>query len=188
MNREPILRRGVLALVVFAAVPACQSPEASGPSALRDPGGASSLRGTTNTNSNLNVQSDQDGPHSVACAPSDPIVATTRLGARGGTLVVGESRLIVPAGALSDTVTITATRLGNGTSTIQLEPKGLRLQKSASLVLSGANCALPHEGSASVLNVESDGSIIDTRPADYVPSLGIVTTAIARFSGYAIAF
>ena len=103
-------------------------------------------------------------------------------------LAVGKSRLIVPAGALDDTVTITATRLGDGTSTIRFEPEGLRFRKRVRLVLSGANCALPREGTASIVYLGPDGSILETLPGDFNPDRKTVAAAIEHFSGYAIAF
>ena len=188
MNREPILRRAALALVVLAAIAACQSSDVSAPASLPGLGGAASLRVAVDGPSDDEEHESGRAPRPVACAPSDPIVASRRFGTNGGMLAVGKSRLVVPAGALDDTVTITATRLGDGTSTIRFEPEGLRFRKRARLVLSGANCALPREGTASIVYLGPDGSILETLPGDFNPDRKTVAAAIEHFSGYAIAF
>lgn len=188
MIREPMRRRAVPALVVLAAIAPCRIAEVAAPPALVRPGGAPPLTAAAPGAAKEQAHASSRNPRSVACAPSDPIVAAKLFGDKGGKLEIGRSRLIIPAGALGDTVTITATRRGDGTSTIHFEPEGLRFHKRARLVLSGANCSLPHEGHASIVYVGPDGSVLETLPGRFDPDRKTVASAIEHFSGYAIAF
>jgi hypothetical protein len=124
----------------------------------------------------------------VACKASRVVVEAGVFGPAGGTLIFGDSRLIIPGGALHDTVTITATRLNDGTSTVQFHPEGLHFYKPAGLVLDGANCMLPDDGAPSIVYLGDHGEVLETIPARYDPHWKSVAAPIVHFSGYAIAF
>ena len=109
-------------------------------------------------------------------------------GPGGGTLVIGNSRLIIPGGALHDTVTITATTAGDSTSTVNFQPEGLRFSKPVGLILDSTGCAIDDGASPSVVYLAPDGAVLETIPAIYDPHWKAVAAPIEHFSGYAIAF
>lgn len=80
----------------------------------------------------------------LACNPLPYAVTRQVVGPAGGTLVVGPHSLTVPAGALSDTVTITAEAPAGTVNSVKLLPEGLHFApgKPARLTLSYANCPL----------------------------------------------
>jgi hypothetical protein len=127
-------------------------------------------------------------PHPVRCAPHAPILARGVFGPSGGELLIGESRLIIPGGALLDTVTISGTAVGDSSSTIEFAPHGLLFRKPAQLVLSGDGCALPTEGDARIVYLGPSGEILETIEAAYLPRWKLVAAPINHFSGYAILF
>jgi hypothetical protein len=116
--------------------------------------------------------------------------ATSRavFGPRGGTLTVGGSVLYIPAGALRDTVTISAATRSDSTSTVDFEPSGLHFYKPLALALDATGCALRTDAPHAVAYVAPDGTVLETIPAFYEPRWKTVTAPIAHFSGYAIAF
>jgi hypothetical protein len=126
--------------------------------------------------------------HVVQCAPHAAVTGRGVFGPSGGELIVGDSRLLIPGGALRDTVTITGTALGDGTSTVDFEPHGLQFRKPAQLVLSGEGCTMPQEGDASIVYLGPAGEVLETIPAIYLPRWKLVGAPIQHFSGYAILF
>lgn len=78
----------------------------------------------------------------VACSPLPTATASGTFGPDGGVLVVGPHFLAIPAGALSDTVTITATAPSGTINRVQFQPHGLQFQRSAALSISYRNCSL----------------------------------------------
>lgn len=78
----------------------------------------------------------------LSCSPMPAATATATIGARGGVLHVGPHRLVVPAGALSGPVTITATAPSATTNRVEFQPHGLQFNRPAVLTMSYANCGL----------------------------------------------
>jgi hypothetical protein len=191
MNRRSLPRTAALLLAALGTVVACYGSEPSAPS-MRAPGTPSALRGpgagNGGTNSAPAASPARGTPHLAACTPRDSIVSSGVFGPAGGTLIVGGSRLIIPGGALLDTVTITATARGDSTSEVDFEPSGLHFAKPAGLVLDGTGCGLDTADTPSVVYVAPDGTIIETIDAFYDPHWRAVAAPIEHFSGYAIAF
>ena len=152
-----------------------------GPNANANAASGSSARGNAS-----NSMPGQATP--VACAGRTRFNASGTFGPAGGILQFGQSSLIIPGGALRDTVTISATVLDDGSSTVVFQPHGLRFYKPAGLVLDGTNCAFPTTGAASVVYVDDAGQVLQTIPAYYDPHWKAVAAPIVHFSGYAIAF
>lgn len=128
------------------------------------------------------------GPTPVSCSGRTVVTTSGTFGPAGGILTFGNSSLVIPAGALRDTVTITATQADDSTSTVRFEPHGLQFSKAAGLVLDGAGCTFPSEGTASVVYVDDAGQVLETIAAYYDPRWKAVAAPIRHFSGYAIAF
>lgn len=128
-------------------------------------------------------------PRPVTCTPRKAMVSSGTFGPSGGMLVVGNSRLIIPGGALRATVTITASTAGDSSSTVNFAPEGLRFDKPAALILDGAGCSLGASTRwVSIVYLATNGSILETIPAIYEPRWKAVAAPIDHFSGYAIAF
>ena len=73
-----------------------------------------------------------------------PAASTTQtLGPAGGSITVGPHVLRIPAGALSQPTTITATLdVNRGVNGVRFQPEGLQFASSAYLTMSYANCSL----------------------------------------------
>jgi hypothetical protein len=79
----------------------------------------------------------------LKCAPLPYATASAVIGPAGGTLKVGPHVLRIPAGALSQTVTIRADAPSDVVNSVRLYPEGLQFGGSgASLTMSYANCNL----------------------------------------------
>ena len=109
-------------------------------------------------------------------------------GPQGGTLLFGTSRLIIPAGALRDTVTISATIPDSDNSRVEFRPSGLRFAKAAGLLLDTSGCSLDGKLAPDVVYLSESGEVLETIPATYNPRWKTIAAAIWHFSGYAIAF
>ncbi len=78
----------------------------------------------------------------LQCSPL-PYASTTKvIGPAGGTIQVGPHTLVVPPGALSQNVTITAVAPSANVNSVRFTPQGLRFTVSAALTMSYANCNL----------------------------------------------
>lgn len=109
-------------------------------------------------------------------------------GPQGGTLLFGTSRLIIPAGALRDTVTISATIPDSDNSRVEFRPSGLRFAKAAGLLLDTSGCSLDGKLAPDVVYLSESGAVLETITATYSPRWKTIAAAIWHFSGYAIAF
>ena len=78
----------------------------------------------------------------LTCAPLSYDSVTQTVGPAGGTIVVGPHVLTIPAGALADTVTITAVAPADTVRRVQFRPEGLTFATPASLRMSYAGCNL----------------------------------------------
>jgi len=118
------------------------------------------------------------------CTPRDAQYGTATIGPAGGELDVGANRLIIPPGALTETVQVSGTSPEGATPTIFFEPHGLRFKKSAGLILDASNCTdVPSVVYLSELGVDSPPIV-----ATYSTWWHTVAAPIDHFSGYAVAF
>jgi hypothetical protein len=76
------------------------------------------------------------------CTPLPADSVSQLVGPGGGTIYVGPHSLVIPDGALGDTVTITAVAPSDTVNRVHFEPTGLAFQRTASLNMSYANCNL----------------------------------------------
>jgi hypothetical protein len=109
-------------------------------------------------------------------------------GPSGGTLTFGSSRLIIPAGALRDTVTITATIPDGDANRVEFQPHGLEFAKPAGLQFATAGCSADTQIVPNVVYLSETGEIVETIEAVYDPHWQTIAASIWHFSGYAIAF
>lgn len=114
--------------------------------------------------------------------------ASAVFGPSGGTLLFGTSRLIIPGGALHDTVTISATNPGGDNSRVEFQPHGLQFAKPAGLLLDTSGCAIDESVVPTIVYLSESGEVLETITAVYDPHWHTFAAPIEHFSGYAIAF
>jgi hypothetical protein len=110
-----------------------------------------------------------------------------QIGPGGGTIRVGPHSLVVPAGALTKAVTITATAPAGNYVKVDFEPEGLGFAKSAGLTLSYAHCNGLPPLLPKVVYLNDLLQILEVLDALHDRGDKSVTAKIRHFSGYAIA-
>lgn len=123
----------------------------------------------------------------LSCDPQRQLKATKLIGPLGGRLVVGDHELVVPQGALSQWVQITATQQSGTVAVVDFQPHGLRFAKPAALRMSYGSCTVPPQGVQSIVYVNDENQILETPPSLDDAKVEAVTGLINHFSGYAIA-
>jgi len=119
------------------------------------------------------------------CTPRDPQFGAAIIGSNGGELAIGPHRLIIPAGALQQTVTISGTVVEDSpTPRIDFEPHGLQFKKPAGLILDASNCTDVPD----VVYINEIGIISDPILAVYSNWWHTIAAPINHFSGYEVAF
>ena len=182
MTRIVLSRRASLSAAALLTVVACQVADLSAPPRLRSPDVALPDRAD-------GVREPEGRTRRpIDCQARDALVASGQLGPRGGVLRIGESKLVVPPGALRATVRITATRRSDAPGTIDFQPDGLRFRKAAGLVLSASGCDAPPDDDVAVVHLGTRGEILETITASFDRRRNEVVAPITHFSGYAIAF
>ncbi|MDB4892457.1 MAG: hypothetical protein JWL61_4312 [Gemmatimonadetes bacterium] len=174
---------------VFALVIACGAVSACGTDSAR----AARLTAPQLSASARNIDANGALHRNVkaaatACATHLNSANSDVFGPAGGTLTFGSSRLIIPAGALRDTVTITATIPEGDDSRVEFQPHGLEFAKPAGLQLSTAECSMNGQVAPNVVYLSETGEILETIEAVYDPHWQTIAASIWHFSGYAIAF
>src|SRR5205085_8948715 len=122
------------------------------------------------------------------CENRVPASYSATIGPAGGVIEFDGSRLIIPGGALRDTVTITATVLDASTSRVEFAPHGLQFAKPAGLSLGTTNCTLSNPDAPAIVYLSPLGEVLETIFAVFDPHWQTVASPIDHFSGYAIAF
>jgi hypothetical protein len=128
------------------------------------------------------------GSHGRAIACSQRAVQrdSALVGPSGGTLVVGQSRLIIPPGALLEPTMIVGTMSESAIPTIHLEPTGLVLRKPAGLQLDVSGCDVAEEV-PDVEYIDDSGSVVERIEAVFSNLWKAVAAPISHFSAYQIA-
>ena len=86
---------------------------------------------------------NEDGDSLVSCRLLTYDSVTRTIGPAGGFIEVRHNWLVVPPGALSAPVTITAVAPSDTVAMVRFQPEGLRFQTTAMLVLTYDNCRVP---------------------------------------------
>ncbi|MEO7457080.1 MAG: hypothetical protein ABIY52_12530 [Gemmatimonadaceae bacterium] len=198
MIRIPHLGRSLALTLVVGLLAACGHEGATGITGMAVPtqaaagrdviGGNGSLKGGKRDVGAMTNGSWQQVFNASTCAPHGAIQGSGVFGPAGGVLTFGNSRLIIPGGALRDTVTISAA-MPEGTSTsVEFAPHGLQFAKSAGLVISTTSCELADPLAPAVVYLSPEGLVLEYIPAIYDPHWKTIAAPIDHFSGYAIAF
>ena len=113
--------------------------------------------------------------------------ASRTIGAEGGTISVGRHRLVVPRGALTRKVTITAEQMPGTSNSVRFSPEGLRFERPAEVTLSYENCLnLPLPKRIAYTN---EGlKILELLLSRDARSSRTVTGPVNHFSRYAVAY
>jgi hypothetical protein len=123
----------------------------------------------------------------LSCTPQDYLINSAVVGPKGGRIKVGSHLLFIPAGALSEPVTIVAEQVTGSTNSVRFGPEGLRFARPAELTLSYENC-ISGLGKKSIVYTSERLQILELlRSADKAQTK-IVTTSIDHFSRYAVAY
>jgi hypothetical protein len=127
----------------------------------------------------------------LRCDPLPPTHAASVIGPGGGTLQIGPHNLVVPAGALSRTLTITADAPSDTVNSIRFEPQDLYFEAGhpARLTMSYANCPLLAKLQPKRITYTTDLlEILELLLSLDNVLLHQVSANIAHFSRYAIAW
>jgi hypothetical protein len=125
----------------------------------------------------------------LTCSPMPAASASATIGSLGGVINVGPHRLVVPPGALSGPVTITATAPSSTTNRVEFQPHGLTFARPAALTMSYANCgALARLLPKRIAYVDSQLNILEFLLSVDVLWQQKVTGRLDHFSEYAVAW
>jgi hypothetical protein len=123
----------------------------------------------------------------LTCSPLPYDSDTETIGPEGGLLTVGRNSLLVPQGALTERVRITAEQVRGKTNSVRFSPEGLRFQKPAVLTMNYQNCALVLLQKKIVYTDEQLKVLEVLRSLDLFRSR-TVSAPIDHFSRYAVAY
>jgi hypothetical protein len=165
--------------LLCAAVTACES-DAAHPSTIMSPQ-------TSAVNHDV-VGGARVTGNATTCSTHANSTDSGVFGPAGGTLTFGSSRLIIPGGALRDTVTITATIPAGDENRVEFQPHGLVFAKAVGLQLATSGCWVGDQVAPNVVYLSETGEVLETIAAVYDPHWQTIAASIWHFSGYAIAF
>jgi hypothetical protein len=123
----------------------------------------------------------------LTCSPQPHAITKTTVGPNGGTILVGTHKLVIPRGALTKEVRITAEQVTGSTNSVRFKPEGLNFRKDAALTMSYENCALVLLQKKIVYTDENLKILEVLRSLDLFRSK-TVSAPIDHFSRYAIAY
>lgn len=176
-----LLFAGATAVAVFA----CR--DTASPAAVAGPA-VSQITPSLDRSWQAENENEDDGPsHLLVCSAHDSAFASAWVGASGAVIQVGSDRLIIPGGALSDSILITAIVPADTLADIHFEPHGLHFNKDVILVLSTGGCNLGTQSPSHVDYLDNDGNVLETLDGAFNGGSHTVTTKIHHFSSYAIA-
>lgn len=122
----------------------------------------------------------------ASCKPQKDDQKSARIGSHGGILKIGSNTLVVPAGALSTTVEITAHAIPSNSARLEFSPEGLQFAIPATLTMSYAKCETPLFGVV-VAYLQAD-TVTEVEPSRNHLLQRTVSAEIRHFSSYAVAF
>ncbi len=123
----------------------------------------------------------------LSCTPQAYAVTTQVVGTDGGTITVGTHRLTIPAGALSQSVTIRAEQVSDRVNSVRFSPEGLTFAKPAKLTMSYSNCS-PLLLLKRVVYTNEQLFILELLPSLDDLRNQTVTGDLRHFSRYAVAW
>jgi hypothetical protein len=179
-----LLLAGAAAMAVFGCRDTATPATVAGPAAAAAP---SFDYGRHADREHEDDYGEHGSPHLLACTAHGSTSITATVGASGAALQVGHDHLVIPGGALSESVQITATIPADTLADIELEPHGLHFSKDVMLVLSADGCRVGEHAPRHVDYLDAAGNVLETLDATFNGGSHTVTTKIHHFSSYAIA-
>lgn len=165
------------AALVFAF--ASCAPEPTAPAAAPNAGLIGGLLGTVG---------DVTGSL-LSCNVTTAYSAAQDIGPAGGTLRVGPHALVVPPGALAQTVHISAYAPAGSTVRVQFQPEGLHFAAPTALRMSYQSCGLVPSLLLQIVYVDdSNDSVLEVLPSLTDVLTRTVTGKVSHFSSYALAY
>ncbi len=143
---------------------------------------------------------DEESDSLVSCRPLPYDSVTRTIGPAGGSIEVGHNWLVVPRGALSAPVTITAVAPSDTVAMVRFRPEGLRFLSTALLMLTYDNCRIPRPATPRIALVTDSFRVIEfltseaASPSDHRLPKGHqeghrrVVGELHHFSNYAVAW
>ena len=123
----------------------------------------------------------------LACKPLGYDSVTQTIGPAGGALKISKHNLLVPAGALSAVVSITAVAPSDTVNRVALRPEGLTFSQPALLTMFYGNCRVMPQSKQIAYTTDSL-VILQYVPSSDTPTAKLVTGQLSHFSNYAIAW
>ena len=123
----------------------------------------------------------------LSCKPLGYDSATQTIGPAGGVVKLSKHNLVVPAGALSAMVSITAVAPWDTVNRVELRPDGLTFNQPAFLTMSYGNCKVIPQSKQIAYTTDSL-IILQYVPSSDTPTAKLVTGKLSHFSNYAIAW
>jgi len=123
----------------------------------------------------------------LQCNPQRYISVTKVVGPKGARIKVGSHSLEIPAGALSQDVTIVAEQVSDITNSVRFSPEGLTFAKPAQLTLSYDNCSST-TASKRIVYTTDQLTILEQLKSDDRAQTKTVVSPIEHFSRYAVAY
>lgn len=179
----------LLSSIALATVVSCnEAPIAPAP--VRQDAGANSqlldglLGGTVET-----LSKTIGGLNLLSCKDQKYDSVTQVVGSAGGTINVGDHKLVIPSGALGSNVTITAVAPVVPRREVRFQPEGLKFKEDAKLTLSYKGCSLVSQLLPKKIVYVDDGlNILELLLSLDSPLSQKVTGKLEHFSGYVVAF
>ncbi len=166
------IRPVVIALIGAAVAFGCdRSPTATAPNAI-----APALLGNLAKTGGL-----------LPCKPLGYDSVSRTIGPAGGVLKISKHNLVVPAGALTTVVRITAVAPSDTVNRVELRPEGLTFSQPARLTMYYGNCELISQ-SKQIAYTNDSLAILQYVPTIDSQTAKLVTGQLSHFSNYAIAW
>jgi hypothetical protein len=174
-----------LALLIAIVVAACSIDAPTAPQGHIAPAAPAAADDQAD---NASVGGNHSNVRLFACATPDFGSVTKRVGPAGGLIRIGPHILIIPRGALRESVDITASAPASAHVRVRFSPHGLKLHAPAILVLSYKHCKSLAPRRPKIAHVDDlQDSILELLPSKHIRVRDAVATSLRCFSGYAIA-
>jgi hypothetical protein len=127
-------------------------------------------------------------PLLLYCAPMQYEADVKVIGPSGGSITVGQHKIVIPKGALSEAVVITAEAPVSLVVSVRLSPHGLRFAKPLTLTMSYAHCNRPSLLSERVAYTDELFNVLEWPASQDRTKYERVDVVIDHFSRYAVAY
>lgn len=124
----------------------------------------------------------------LQCTPQAYSNTVQAVGPAGGTIIFGRHALVIPRGALTSNVTITAEAMAESGNAVRFSPEGLKFAVPAPLHLSYANCKDNLLGIKLVVYTDNLLNILEWLGTTDNRTAKEVVAPIKHFSRYAVAW